>query len=106
MPQAIQRLSHARHRGAFDGVQQQEVAGVAVAHREFPVGLQQQGVAGAQFDVTDLAFDAPAVAGHGDDHRLIYGAELALADGLAHDRAAWRHHRFDEDARGARASPA
>ena len=94
-------LALPRGRGAVKFRHQVEVGRVLESARELGWGLDEQGVAGAQHDVADLARHSLAVPMHADDHGAVAGAEPALAHRQPHQRRRRILHRVDRLPRAA-----
>ena len=80
----------------LDLADQEKVAAAALLVGERGMGLDQQHVAGVQHDVADLLVQPLAVAGHGDDDRVVVAAEPRVADRHADQRAGVADDRLDQ----------
>ena len=72
---------------------------ISLARHEILMRLEEQCVARAQHDVTDLASHSLSSTGNGHDRRVVDRTELAIADAAADQRAAIRHYRTEEQRR-------
>src|SRR5690606_30611342 len=67
-------------RRVFEGADEEKVAGAALHLTEIGHGLDEQHITKGKFDIAELASDAFAVAGDGDDDAAIAVAEAPLPD--------------------------
>ena len=73
-----------------------EISCISVFFEEGRTGLQEEGVAGQEHDIADLASEKRSMSGHGKHYGIVACPEAPLPDGAAYQRGAMGNYGLEQ----------